>query len=228
MSANGTSPTINLPLQGPVVKPFSGNAPKSLVVLLHGLGADGNDLINLAPIMAQSLPDTLFVAPDAPQACDMAPMGKQWFSLQNRDYDSIHSGAMSAAPLFNDFLDGMLTSLRLTEDRMVLLGFSQGAMMATYVGLRRPLTCAGILSYSGWLIGGDALGIEMTAKPPVRLFHGDQDEVVTHDALQAGVNDLCAVGVDAIGESRPGLGHSIDEVGLKMGTEFIQKVLNQK
>ena len=227
MSTNGQSQIIKLPLQGPVVKPFSGHTPKSVVVFLHGLGADGHDLINLAPIMAQNLPNTLFIAPDAPDACDMAPTGKQWFSLQDRDYNAILAGALSAAPILNDFLDGILTSLRLTEDRLVLFGFSQGAMMATYIGLRRPLTCAGILSYSGWLIGGETLGIEMTAKPPIRLFHGDQDQVVTHDALQAAVNDLNAAGVEAIGESRPGLGHSIDETGLQMGLEFIQKILKQ-
>ena len=171
------------PLEGPAKPPASGEPATMLVILLHGLGADGNDLLGLAPYWAPHLPEAEFSSPHAPEACDMAPSGRQWFSLQSRDPDSIAAGAASVAPVLNDFIDYELARLNLTDRQLALVGFSQGTMMALYVGLRRPQPPAAIIGFSGSLIAPDQLASEVSARPPVLLIHGDRDEVVPVQAL---------------------------------------------
>ncbi|HYM02415.1 MAG TPA: prolyl oligopeptidase family serine peptidase [Stellaceae bacterium] len=212
-------------LSGPVHKPASGAAPRRLVILLHGLGADGNDLIGLAPYWAPLLPDAEFVSPDAPFPCDMAPFGRQWFSLQDRSPDVILAGVRTAAPLLDGFIDDALAARGLDESRLALVGFSQGTMMSLYVGLRRAKTVAGIVGYSGALIGADALAREIRSRPPVLLIHGDADEVVPPQALPMAVKGLTAAGVSVEQLTCPGLGHGIDEAGLKRGADFLKRVL---
>ena len=128
-----------------------------LVMLLHGLGADGNDLLGLAPYWAPHLPDAEFSSPHAPEPCDMAPSGRQLFSLQTRDPESILAGAERAAPILNDFIDHELNRLGLADNQLALVGFSQGTMMALYVGLRRPRPPAAIIGFSGSLVAPERL-----------------------------------------------------------------------
>ena len=117
-------------LDGPRFGPASGGQPRSLVLLLHGVGADGNDLIGLAPYFAQALPDTAFVSPNAPYPCDMGPFGYQWFSLQDRSPPAILAGVQATAPILNAFIDAELKRHNLADDRLALLGFSQGTARA--------------------------------------------------------------------------------------------------
>ncbi len=212
-------------LSGPVHRPQSGGPPSQLVILLHGLGADGNDLIGLAPYWAPLLPDAEFLAPDAPFPCDMAPMGRQWFSLQDRSPDTILAGVRAAAPMLEAFIDETLAARGLDEKRLALVGFSQGTMMSLYVGLRRATPVAGIVGFSGALIGADTLRGEIRSRPPVLLIHGDADEIVPPQALPRAVAALKAADVPVESLSRPGLGHGIDEVGLRRGGEFLRRVL---
>lgn len=212
-------------LSGPVVEPASGNAPRQLVVLLHGLGSDGNDLISLAPMLAEALPDAQFISPNAPEPCDMAPFGYQWFSLQNRAYDAMSRGAAKAAPVLGAFLDQQLRSLGLHDGQMALIGFSQGTMMSLYTALRRPQPCAAIVGFSGALLGGDALPLEVTSRPPVCLVHGDADQVVAYEAMEAAEETLKEVNVPVETYTRPGLGHGIDPEGLSTCIRFLQRHL---
>ena len=208
--------------------PRQGAAPgsaKTLVVLLHGLGADGNDLIALAPIIGQSLPEAAFVSPHAPFPCDMAPFGRQWFSLQDRTPSALLGGARMAAPILSSFLDAELERHGLTDDRLALVGFSQGTMMALHVALRRNAPAAALLGYSGALIGAETLAGEITSRPPVLLVHGEVDEVVPADALPASAAALEANAVPVETESRPGLGHGIDDAGLARGLAFLARHL---
>jgi len=205
--------------------PASGGAPRALVVLLHGLGANGADLLGLAPYWAEALPDVAFVAPDAPEPCDMAPFGFQWFSLQDRNPLTMMRGVAGAAPVLDQFLDEMLAEHGLDESRLALVGFSQGTMMALHVGLRRARVPAGIVGYSGALLAGPELFLQIRARPPVLLVHGDADPIVPVGALDAAAIGLRAVGIDVETERRPGLGHSIDEVGLELGAAFLARVL---
>ena len=208
-------------LDGPRLPPAAGGAPDSLVVLLHGLGADGDDLIGLAPYWAKALPRTAFVSPHAPFPCDMAPMGRQWFSLQEREPHAIAAGVEAAAPVLQAFLDAELERHALTADRVALVGFSQGTMMALYVGLRRKGGVAAIVGYSGALVGAERLAAEAVARPPVLLVHGDADQIVPFGAMAAAEAALREAGIPVTTERRPGLPHSIDEVGLVKGGQFL-------
>jgi len=212
-------------LSGPVRKPVSGGKPRQLVVLLHGVGADGNDLIGLAPYWAPALPDAEFVSPDAPFPCDMAPYGRQWFSLQNRSADALLAGVRAAAPILDAFLDDALAERGLGASKLALVGFSQGTMMSLYVGPRRTKTLAGIVGYSGALIGADTLAADIRTRPPVLLVHGDADQIVPPQAFPLAVAGLKSAGVAVEELICPGVGHSIDEVGLRRGGEFLRRVL---
>jgi phospholipase/carboxylesterase len=213
-------------LAGPVQKPASGGKPRQLVVLLHGLGADGSDLIGLAPYWAPLVPDAEFISPDAPFPCDMAPFGRQWFSLQDRSPVSILAGVRAAAPILDNFLDKALEARGLDETSLALVGFSQGTMMSLYVGLRRAKPPAGIVGFSGALIGAESLAQEIRARPPVLLIHGDADEIVPPQALPLAVAGLTAAGVPVESLTCPGLGHGIDEAGLERGGAFLRQVLS--
>jgi phospholipase/carboxylesterase len=215
-------PMTMLPkLTGPSAVYPKGATPKRLVVLLHGLGADGNDLFGLVPALAPALPDTAFMSPDAPFPCDMAPYGRQWFSLQTRTAEAIQAGVRASAAILDGFLDEALETLGLDGTKLALIGFSQGTMMSLYVGPRRAKQLAGIVGYSGRLVGDTS---EFKSKPPILLVHGDADQVVPPDSLPLAIAALEKAGVPVEAVTRPGLGHGIDEEGLKRGRDFLVKV----
>ncbi len=201
--------------------PHAGGVPRQLVVLLHGVGADGNDLIGLAPALATRLPHAAFVAPNAPAPCDMAPFGYQWFSLQDRRPQALLRGVQVAAPLLDAFLDAELERYSLADHQLALVGFSQGAMMSLYVAPRRPHTIAGVLGFSGALIGGETLPADARSRPPVFLIHGDADEIVPVEALFAAVQGLQAAEIPVQWSVRPGLPHAIDPESLEHGAAFL-------
>jgi phospholipase/carboxylesterase len=212
-------------LDGPGFGPAAGGRARSLVVLLHGLGADGHDLIQLAPHWAELLPSTAFVSPHAPFPCDMAPYGRQWFSLQDRDPHRIRSGVAAAAPILDAFLDATLEAHRLDDSALALIGFSQGTMMSLHVAPRRARAIAGVVGFSGALVGAEDLATELRSTPPVLLVHGDADQVVPFSAMAAAQSALSAAGVEVTTERRPGLPHSIDEVGLEKAAAFLARRL---
>ncbi|HEX9464801.1 MAG TPA: dienelactone hydrolase family protein [Alphaproteobacteria bacterium] len=212
-------------LEGPRFGPAAGGRPRQLVLLLHGLGADGNDLIGLAHYFARGLPNAAFVSPHAPFPCDMAPMGRQWFSLQDRSPDVVLGGVRASAPILDTFIDAELARYGLADDKLALLGFSQGTMMSLYVAPRRAKPIAGVLGYSGALVGADLLGGELQSKPPVLLVHGDADPIVPFAAMDAAAQGLRRAGIAIETLRRPGLPHSIDEEGIAAGVKFLGRVL---
>lgn len=212
-------------LTGPSHPPHAGGAPRQLVVLLHGVGADGNDLIGLAPYWAPHLPNAEFLAPDGPYPCDMAPLGRQWFSLQDRSPPAILAGVRASAPILDAFLDDALAARGLAAAQLALVGFSQGTMMSLYVALRRATPVAGVVGYSGALVGADALAQEMHSRPPMLLVHGDADDIVPPSALPLAVSRLEGAGIAVESVLCPGLGHGIDETGLTRGIAFLRRVL---
>jgi phospholipase/carboxylesterase len=179
-------------LDGPRLEPASGGQPRGLVVLLHGYGSDGNDLIQLGSVWQKSMPDLAFVSPHAPERCAQSPSGHQWFDLTFRDPGEYWRGVTAAGPLLDAFLDEELESQGLSDDKMLLVGFSQGTMMALHVGLRRKTACAGILGYSGALAGGEHLPEQITTRPPVLLSHGDQDDVLPFHMMFLAANAIQA------------------------------------
>lgn len=210
-------------LDGQRCGPQAGGKPRQLVVLLHGLGADGADLIDLAPHWAAGLPHAAFVAPDAPLACDMGPYGRQWFSLQDRTPSVVAAGVRQAAPGVDKFLDAELARLGLPGSALALMGFSQGCMMALFIGLRRATAPAAILGYSGALPGADSLAAEITGRPSVLLVHGEADDIVPVAASRMAERALRAAGVPVEAIYLPGLAHRIDEAGLAAGAAALAR-----
>lgn len=209
-------------LKGPSVLPESGKV-KKLVVFLHGLGADGNDLLSLSDEFG--LADTAYVSPNAPFACDMAPYGYQWFSLQEWTPQKVLEGVRIAAPILNAFLDAELKAHNLKPADMALVGFSQGTMMALFTALRRAEPVAGVLGYSGALIGPEVLAAEIVSRPPVCLIHGDEDGVVPYEAMEAAAQVLNERKVPVEAHTGHGLGHGIDSRGIEAGRNFLKRVL---
>jgi phospholipase/carboxylesterase len=207
-------------LDGPTLEPRNHPARK-LVVLCHGLGADGNDLIGLAPEWATTLPDAAFVAPNAPFPCDGAPMGRQWFALWDRSQAELERGVRMAEGILNHWLDGQLAARGLAPADCALMGFSQGAMTCLFAALRRPVPVACVLAYSGALLGAEKLAAELTAKPPVLLVHGEADPVVPVAASRAAETALRAAGVPVTARYVPGLPHGIDPGGITVGATFL-------
>jgi phospholipase/carboxylesterase len=211
-------------LEGPSLAPASGGKPRQLVILLHGLGADGNDLIGLADYWRRLLPEAAFVAPNAPFPCDMGPYGYQWFSLQDRTPAMIQAGVRAAAPILDNFIDETLAALGLEERNLALVGFSQGTMMSLFVALRRAQPVAGVLGFSGALVAPETLPEEIRSRPRVLLLHGDADEVVSFEAMGAVEAALRQNDVTVETIRRPGLGHAIDQTGLMRGGAFLEEV----
>ena len=217
---------MKLSLTGPSRPPASGGKPRQLVILLHGLGADGNDLIGLAPYWAPLLPEAEFISPNAPFPCDMAPYGRQWFSVQDRSPRSMLAGIRAAAPILDAFITEEMEKRGLGESETALVGFSQGTMMSLFVGLRREKPVAGILGYSGRLIAAELLAEELRSRPRTLLVHGTADTLVPYESLAHAEAALQQAGVPVDTLACPGVEHSIDEAGLRRGGQFLREVLS--
>jgi len=212
-------------LDGPRWGPADGGAPRKLVLLLHGLGADGFDLIDLAPGWGRAVPGALFIAPHAPESCDLVPHGRQWFSLQDRTPARMLAGLQVAAARLGAFLGAETARLGLGAGDVALMGFSQGAMTALHTGLRRDPPPAAILAYSGRLVGASLLQTEIRGRPPVLLVHGEADEVVPAQSSRDAEQALRALGVPVESAYRPGLAHALDEAGITLGALTLQRHL---
>jgi phospholipase/carboxylesterase len=207
------------------VDPASGGPAASLVILLHGYGSNGEDLIGLAPYWRAGLPDTAFVAPNAPERCPGAPGGYQWWGITTLDPSAMTAGAARAAPVLEAFIDQELERHGLGDDRLALVGFSQGTMMALQVGPRRPTALAGIVGYSGMLANAAGLDEGALRKPPVLLIHGDVDPMIPLGAFHRTRDALAGRGFVVETHVSAGLGHSIDAAGLSLGERFLKRVL---
>jgi len=208
-------------LDGPSHGPEAGGRPGHLVVLLHGYGADGNDLIGLAPVLAPLMPDTVFHAPNAPYPCEGNPMGYQWFGISRLDPQVAAAGVRAAAPFVDAFLDEKLAQYGLDESKTVLVGFSQGTMMALHVGLRRAKQLAGIVGFSGMLAAPESLKAEIKTRPPVLLLHGDSDEMLPHVLTERAAEVLRHNDVPVRTHIARGVGHGIDQTGLSQAAHFL-------
>jgi phospholipase/carboxylesterase len=212
-------------LDGPRWGPASGGVPRKLVVLLHGLGADGFDLIDLAPGWGAAVPEATFVAPHAPEPCDLAPYGRQWFSLQDRRPAPMLAGVRVAADALGAFLAAETARFGLSMGEVALMGFSQGAMTALHAGLRLDPAPAAILAYAGRLVAPETLAAELRGHPPVLIVHGEDDDVVPVEASREAESALRAAGVTVEAIYRPGLAHGLDEAGIALGALTLQRAL---
>ena len=207
--------------------PKSGNL-KSAVVFLHGYGADGADLLGLADPLAPHLPDTLFLAPDAPEPCAGNPFGRQWFPipwLDGSSEEAAAEGMARAAVDLNAFLDEVLADNGLTPAQLAVIGFSQGTMMALEVLPRRAEPVAGVVAFSGRLLRPEALAAEAVSKPPVLLVHGDADPVVPFADMGLAGDMLVSAGFETYGHVMQGTGHGIAPDGLSVALQFLKERL---
>lgn len=209
-------------LDGPRWGPASKAAVKQLVVLCHGLGADGHDLIDLAPTWSHALPDALFVSVDAPFAHDSG-FGRQWWGVADRSPPVVQAGVRGAAEYLNRFIDAELARLSLPAEMYALMGFSQGAMTALFTGLRRRSAPRAILAFSGALIAPETLATELANRAPVLLVHGEADDVVPVQRSRDAEAALRAAKVPVEAVYVPRLGHGIDDTGLSMGALALQR-----
>lgn len=215
--------------------PANGQPADSLVVLLHGYGADGHDLIDLGREWRASLPRTEFMAPDAPIRCEINPSGRQWWSLQEAMEAGFSAAGLSLAlretgaeaqrrPL-TEWIDAERTRLGIPWGRVALVGFSQGTMLALHIGLRLPETPAAIVGFSGVLLAPHSLLDKAIVRPPVLLVHGMLDMVVPFAAMNIAEAQLRAAGIKVTSLARPQLGHSIDRDSIVAAGAFLGKAL---
>ena len=212
-------------LSGPEMRPASGGAAKQLVIFVHGYGADGNDLISLGQYFAHVAPDAAFVSPNAPYRCAGSPFGYQWYDVWMQDRAQRLEAIRHAAAIFDRFVTDQLAARNLTEDKLVLVGFSQGTMISLFDAPRRQKAVAGIVGYSGRMEAPDLLAAEIKSKPPVVLVHGDSDELLAVTEMETAAAALEGCGVPVETHVRPGLGHGIDEMGIRIGLDFVKRVL---
>jgi phospholipase/carboxylesterase len=217
-------------LNGPRLEPRAGGAARQLVVFLHGYGADGNDLIEIGRAWQPLMPHAAFVSPHASEPCGQAPMGRQWFPLTFRDPDERWRGVNKAAPNLEAFLDAELKRRSLPPSSLALVGFSQGTMMALHVGLRRSIAPLAIVGYSGLLVfpsEGDVAKVapEISSRPPILLVHGDSDDLIPMEALFLASSGLAALEIPVEWHLSAGVGHGIDQEGLRHGGEFLSRAI---
>ena len=207
-------------------------AVTSAVIFLHGYGANGADLMGLAEVLADHMPGTLFLAPDAPETTVMAPMGLQWFPIPWIDGSSEEdaaNGLQAASEDLNAYLDGVMVDYDLLPEQVVIFGFSQGTMMALHVAPRREDPVAGVVAFSGRLLQAEALQEEAQCKMPILLVHGDADEVVPIDALPHAAEALEAAGFKEVyAHIMKGTCHGIGPDGLQVALAFMRKQLGME
>lgn len=213
------------------VEAASGRA-ESMVIFLHGYGADGADLLGLAEPLAPHLPDTVFVAPNAPERSVMNPMGFQWFPIPWIDGSSEEeaaSGMARAAEDLNAFLDRMMVDEDMLPEQVALVGFSQGTMMSLHVAPRREDAVAGVVGFSGRLVNPEALAEEVLSRPPILLLHGDRDDVVPPQSLPEAAEALEGAGfTEVYAHIMQGTAHGIAPDGLSVALAFLRQVLGQE
>lgn len=212
-------------LKGPILGTYSGASPKSIVVLLHGYGSNGEDLISLANHWKTMLPDTLFVSPNAPFPCSIMPyaIGYQWFALPSLDLYTLSINVSESLPVLQRYIDCVLEEYNLSEKNLALVGFSQGCIMSISAGLSRGNELAGIVGYSGAYLPDNSLPIQ--SKPEILLVHGNNDDVVPISYFQESIQNLRKIGVKLQDHICFGLDHSIDEQGIALGGAFLREKL---
>jgi phospholipase/carboxylesterase len=210
-------------------EPISGET-RSVVVFLHGYGANGADLLGLADPLGEHLPDTLFIAPDAPEACAGSPMGYQWFPIpwiDNSSEEEAERGMNSAVEDLNAFLDALMVDEDVLPEQVVLFGFSQGTMMSLHVAPRREDAIAGVVGFSGRLLSPESLADEVVVRPPILLVHGDADDVVPVQSLPDAADALQKAGFEEVfAHIMKGTAHGIAPDGLSVALAFMRDKLN--
>ncbi|WP_404337898.1 alpha/beta hydrolase [Sphingomonas sp. MMS12-HWE2-04] len=216
---------LSVSIDGPRLAPLSGLKPDALVILIHGYGSNGEDLIGLARVIQPALPNAAFVAPNAPSRMPGLAAAYQWWPIETFSMAERAAGAKAAAPGLDAFITQEMEQAGLAADCVLLVGFSQGTMMALHVGLRRPQALAGIIGISGMLVAPERLQAEIESRPPVLLIHGDQDDVVPFRSMELASTALTEAAVTVETHVSRGVAHSVGQDGLAAAAAFAVRVL---
>lgn len=207
------------------IRDFSQGKPSNIIFILHGYGADGANLLDLPDFLAPHIQAPVFIIPDAPFPHEYAPqMGRQWFSLMNRDEDILLEGAEIAHNIFIKFINEQLAKYGLTYSDTILVGFSQGTMMSLYTGLKLQTKCKGIVGFSGTIVSAEETIATHNSKPKICLIHGSDDDIVPCTLGKFTAKTLKNNGFDATFHEIPNLPHSIDMQGIKHAQQFLQSL----
>lgn len=196
--------------------------PKKLFIFLHGLGADANDLLPIAEQFKALFPNSRFISANAPYKCDFAELGYQWFSMMERSEAVILEQIKLSHQLLDDFINNELKLYNLTRSELILVGFSQGAMLSLYCSLRSKEQFAGVISFSGALIGHRSLNEYVLSKPPILLIHGDHDQVVPHTESIKANQTLLTEQIPSKLVIISQLGHNINKECIDQAAEFLK------
>jgi phospholipase/carboxylesterase len=194
---------------------------KGLVVLMHGLGSNARDLMPLADIWSESLPDVAFTSLDGTDAFDGGFGGRQWFSLRDVSEGNRAARVAAAYPALRRMLEAELAYWQVSFGRLALIGFSQGSIMAMHHVATSAEGAAGVVAYSGRL----ASAIVAQNGTPLTLIHGEDDEVIPVRELEYAADAFSNAGYTVDAYALPGIGHTISADGVALGQEALERAL---
>jgi len=213
-------------LDGPTIIPGKKSKIENALIFLHGYGANGNDLINIANHWKNDLKNTLFLSPNAPFPCEWGGESYQWFDLTSISPENIGNGLEKAGPFLNNYIESLKKKYSLEDKNIFFLGFSQGSMMAMYHLCKRDKGCGGLIAYSGLLYENQAFDLDVVSRFPIRIYHGKNDEVIHHENSIKAFKKFQSLGFDVEYFIQEDLGHGIDDYGLDFGLNFLKKTIN--
>jgi phospholipase/carboxylesterase len=219
-----------MPLSYHEQKPRSGRT-QSLVILLHGFGSNGQRMLPLAEDLSVGLPDTAFVAPDAPNLVPGQSEGRMWYSIPELDGstpEEADAALLLAAQKLDAFLDQMLARTGLSAQSVALLGFSQGAGLSYQVAPRRAEQLGGIVAIAGRMKRKDALPDEAVTQPPFLILTGDADTLLAGEETKAATAALRQVGSPVEHVVMEATGHAISQAGKDAATAFLLGAFAQR
>lgn len=219
---------MTIKLSGPFKIPLKLTKPDKLVVFLHGVGSDGHDLISLSDEFAGIFPNAIFLSPNAPFPYDAYTMGYQWFSLEDRSPEKLYQGIKTALPILQNYIDENLAKYNLSYENLVLIGFSQGTMMALQLAPRLEEKCFAVIGFSGALVNPIDLEKEKKSNPPICLIHGREDQVVTASQHQYSVMHLKQMNLLSEEHLIKDLAHSINSSAIKFAQNFLKTRANNE
>lgn len=208
-------------LPGPQILPKLKNKPKQLVVFFHGYGANGDSLIHIGEQWSEALPEAAFIAPHGLEIFEQSPSRYRWFPWIDFEHANVRLGLEKSATMLTKILNQWLQERNLLPQDLVLVGFSQGMMVALELMFHLPGIRA-IIGYSGAFYppSVNTLGSHL---PNILLVHGDVDSGVPYSFLKDAGQKLRQLGIDPQLETRPGLDHCIDQKGIQLGKAFLQQ-----
>lgn len=209
--------------------------PESLVVFLHGLGSNKDDLIALGDIFSTALPNAMFVSPNACQICEFVPNGYQWFQLYNSDMEGINNCDCSKLDMnrlraevsesiseLNQFIDKIMEENKIPAENLYLVGFSQGATMSVYTAFNREVPVKAVLAYSGILFDNEIDNIK--SKPKIiGLSHGKLDDVVSFGWHKQNIDSLVKHNIEYKELVSDFAFHEIPEKAIEFGLSILKE-----